>query len=103
MIKEGKKAIFEKFVIRELKIMAKISHKNIIKCIAAATSPKKAYLIMEYLSGRTVEDEIKRHLRFPEPIAGVWFSQLIDAVHYIHSKVLRENLADSLNRPLQIL
>ncbi|CAD5121625.1 DgyrCDS10119 [Dimorphilus gyrociliatus] len=86
MIKEGKIHIFEKFVIRELKIMAKISHPNIIKCIAAATSPKKAYLVMEYLTGRTVKDELDRHKRLTEPIAGVWFSQLIDAVHYLHIK-----------------
>ncbi|CAD5119228.1 DgyrCDS7861 [Dimorphilus gyrociliatus] len=86
LIKKGRTVHFDKFIKRELRITSKVSHTNIVKCVAGAETANRVYIIMERLSGRTVRDEVTRHFRLPEPVVGVWIAQLAKAIDYLHNK-----------------
>lgn len=88
VLKKGKSSHYDKFIKRELRITAQVSHPYIVKCVAGASTPNRVYIIMEKLSGRTVRDEVNRHFRLPEPVVGIWITQLAKAIDYLHNEVL---------------
>ena len=72
---------------KELDILKTVSHKHIVKLHEIIDDPasKKFYIVMDYLSGGTLQDKIaKQDSGLSDEDARVYFAQLISALHYCH-------------------
>ena len=72
-------------VKREIKILLKMDHPNIIKTYKITESPKNYYIIMEYCNGGELFNYIVDKEKLQENEASMFFYQLINALDYIHS------------------
>ena len=71
-------------VMREIKILKRVKHENVIQLYEVIDTPQQIYLVMEYLNGGELFDYIVRKQRLSEPNACFMFHQLIDATAYLH-------------------
>ena len=88
----------EKFQ-REIKTIARLAHPNIVAAYKAGTDHDYRYLVMEYVSGGTVEDHVIRHGVFEEKEAlkiTMLVAQSLDYAwtkeHLLHLDLKPENL-----------
>ncbi|KAM3135268.1 hypothetical protein pb186bvf_012566 [Paramecium bursaria] len=72
-------------VQREIHILRKIRHPNIIQLYEIIESEVKLYLIMEYASGGELFEYIVSRQRLAERDAGRIFYQLINSIEYLHN------------------
>ncbi|KAL9227784.1 hypothetical protein vseg_003435 [Gypsophila vaccaria] len=72
-------------VKREVAIMQRLRHPNIIRIIEVLATKTKVYIIMEYAKGGELFDKVTKG-RFTENLARRYFHQLISAVGYCHSR-----------------
>jgi eukaryotic-like serine/threonine-protein kinase len=56
-----KDPIFLKKFLHEIKIIARLTHPNIVTAYKAGEDHNYHYLVMEYISGGTIEDHVIRH------------------------------------------
>lgn len=72
---------------REIKIMKRLDHPNIIKFNEAIDSPKQIHIVMEYINGFSLHNYIKRRPSriVPESEARRIFGQILNAIEYCHS------------------
>ncbi|KAJ6745124.1 CBL-INTERACTING SERINE/THREONINE-PROTEIN KINASE 14 [Salix purpurea] len=68
---------------REISIMRKLNHPNIVKIIEVLASKTKIYCVMEYVKGGELFAKIAKG-RFSEDLSRKYFRQLISAVGYCH-------------------
>ena len=61
-------------------------HKNIIEFLSAGDSPAYAWIAMELATGGDLFDKIEADVGIGEDIAHFYFTQLMNAVSYMHSK-----------------
>ncbi|XP_016573149.1 CBL-interacting serine/threonine-protein kinase 9 isoform X5 [Capsicum annuum] len=71
---------------REISTMKLIRHPNVVRIFEVMASKTKIYIILEYVHGGELFDEIARHGRLKEDEARRYFQQLINAVDYCHSR-----------------
>lgn len=86
---------------REINVLRKVTHPNIVKCFEVVETEKYIGIILEYASGKThpyhhvciilltriggeLFDYILAHRFLKDPIASKLFAQLISAVKYLH-------------------
>lgn len=72
-------------VDREINILKKLRHKNIIQLYETIRSPRNIYLIMEYIEGKDLFNYITKKKKLDEITASKFFLQLISAIEYIHN------------------
>ncbi|CAD8103409.1 unnamed protein product [Paramecium sonneborni] len=95
-------------VQREICILRKVSHPNVIKLYEILESESCVYLVMEYVKGGELYDYIIKKKYLPENIAVRYFQQLVFATEYLHSQNIihrdlkPENLLLDENRQLKI-
>ena len=78
---------------REIHILRKLRHPNIVQLYEILESETKIYLIMEYVSGGELFQHIVKNKRLSECEAATLFSQIIEAIEYLHSmKVAHRDL-----------
>ncbi|CAD8080298.1 unnamed protein product [Paramecium sonneborni] len=78
---------------REIHILRKLRHPNIVQLYEILESETKIYLIMEFISGGELFQHIIKHKRLSESEAAALFSQIIEAIEYLHSlKVAHRDL-----------
>ena len=71
-------------VTREIDILKLIRHPNIIQLFEIIETPKKLYLIMEYVSGGELFDYIVKKQKLKEQEACKFFQQIICGIEYLH-------------------
>jgi len=71
---------------REIAILKKLRHKNIIQLYETIRSNRNIYLIMEYIDGKDLFEYISQKKRLDETTASSFYLQLISAIEYIHKK-----------------
>ena len=71
-------------VRREIQIMKKIRHKNIIQLYEIMESKRNLYLVMENCENKELFDYIVSKKRLKEEEALKFFQQIIDGIEYIH-------------------
>ncbi|KAI4355295.1 hypothetical protein L6164_004084 [Bauhinia variegata] len=71
---------------REISTMKLIKHPNVIKIFEVMASKTKIYIVLEFVDGGELFDEIATNGRFKEDEARSYFQQLINAVDYCHSR-----------------
>jgi len=76
-----------KSVTREIAIMKKISHPNIVRMITSFDNPHSIYIIMEHIKGKSLYQYLKEKSgkRLPEDEAKDVILQIATAIEYVHS------------------
>lgn len=73
-----------KRVTREIKILKRNRHQNIIQLYEVLDTPTTIFLIMENADGGEMFNYIVSHQRVEEKLACGFFHQLVDGVEYLH-------------------
>ena len=71
---------------KEIKILKKIRHKNIIQLFDIMESKSNLYFVMEYCKGGELLDYIVKRKRLSEKEACIFFQQIINGVEYLHNQ-----------------
>ena len=71
---------------KEIKILKKIRHKNIIQLYDIMESKTNLYFVMEYCKGGELFDFIVKKKRLTEKEACTFFHQIINGVEYLHNQ-----------------
>lgn len=71
---------------REISIMKIVRHPNIVRLQEVLSSRTKIYIVLEFITGGELYDQIVHQGRLSEKQSRIYFQQLIDAVDYCHSK-----------------
>ena len=71
---------------REISILKKINHINVIKSYKINEDSDKYYIVMEYCENGELFNYIVEHQRLEEDEASFFFYQLINGLDYIHHK-----------------
>ena len=77
-----------KRVQKEINILKKLRHKNIIQLYEIMESKKNLYIVMEYCEGRELFDYIVMKKRLTEMEACKFFQEIIDGVEYLHQNCI---------------
>ncbi|KAE9295957.1 hypothetical protein PF001_g17090 [Phytophthora fragariae] len=91
-------------VAREIKILKRNRHQNVIQLYEVIDSPDNIFLIMEHVDGGEMFEYIVAHHRIREPEAAFLFRQIVDGLAYLHSNEIThrdlkpENLLLQSNR-----
>ncbi|XP_059645243.1 CBL-interacting serine/threonine-protein kinase 6-like [Cornus florida] len=72
-------------VKREISVMKKMNHPNIVKLYEVMASKSKIYIAMEYIRGGELFDRVVKG-RLREDLARSYFQQLISAIEFCHSR-----------------
>ncbi|CAH2072225.1 unnamed protein product [Thlaspi arvense] len=70
---------------REISTVKLINHPNVVRLYEVLASKAKMYIVLEFISGGKLFDEIKNEGRMKEEEARRYFQQLINALDYCHS------------------
>ncbi|KAK8556097.1 hypothetical protein V6N13_070166 [Hibiscus sabdariffa] len=76
---------FMAHVKREIAIMHRLRHPNIVKLIEVLATKTKIYFVMEFAKGGELFTRVSRG-RFSEDLSRRYFQQLISAVRFCHSR-----------------
>ncbi|XP_073037979.1 CBL-interacting serine/threonine-protein kinase 3-like isoform X2 [Primulina eburnea] len=71
---------------REIATMKLIKHPNVVRLYEVMASKTKIFIVMEFVTGGELFDNIANHGRMKEDDARKYFKQLINAVDYCHSR-----------------
>lgn len=72
-------------VKREISIMRRLRHPNIVRLLEVLANTKKIYFVLEFAKGGELFAKVARS-RFSENLSRRYFQQLISAVGYCHSR-----------------
>src|SRR5579875_272982 len=73
---------------REAQVVASLSHPNIVPVYDVGEEGKSRFIVMEYIPGRTLRDEIERSGIIEPDRAVRILAQVLDALHYAHERNL---------------
>lgn len=80
-------------VQKEINILKKLKHKNIIQLYQIMESKKNLYLVMEYCEGKELFEYIIKKKKLSETEACKFFQEIIDALEYLHeNKITHRDL-----------
>lgn len=74
-----------KLLRREIKIMKKVSHPNILKLFEVFEDDEEFFLVMELVKGKELFDKIVEKGQYSERDAANIVNQIVSAVEYLHS------------------
>ncbi|KAJ9543409.1 hypothetical protein OSB04_023116 [Centaurea solstitialis] len=72
-------------VKREIDIMRRLRHPNIVKLFEVMATKTKIYFVMEFVKGGELFAKVAKG-RLPEPLSRRYFQQLISAIGYCHDR-----------------
>ncbi len=72
--------------MREAETAASLQHKNIIKVIDSGHANNVAYIAMEYIRGRSLQQYSQPKALLPQALVVELIAQCADALHYAHSR-----------------
>lgn len=74
----------EKFLPRELKILKRIEHPNIIQLQGIIRSGCRVFIFMRLAERGDLLSFIRKYGALPEEQSRIWFHQMADAIRYLH-------------------
>ena len=86
-IKEKSKLINKEDKVRldrEIEVLKKLRHPNIVHLYSVIEAEDKIYLIMQYIPGKELFDYIVMKKKLSEKEACIFFQQLISGIEYLH-------------------
>jgi testis-specific serine kinase len=75
----------DKFLPREIEVLTKISHPNIIGIHSILQSGSTVFFFMEWAENGDLLNYIKNKKRVSEAQANLWFFQITSAIKYLHN------------------
>ncbi|XP_058818649.1 testis-specific serine/threonine-protein kinase 1-like [Topomyia yanbarensis] len=87
VVDEGKSKdvdFLTKFLPRELKILGRIDHPNIIQTHSIMRRGGRVYIFMRLAERGDLLSYIRRHGALAEDQSRFWFYQMVDAIQYLH-------------------
>lgn len=75
---------FKQKFLKEARTISSLSHPNIIRIYDVFEENATAYYVMEYISGGSLNDYIKKNGNMSESVALRYVLQVGDALHYLH-------------------
>jgi 5'-AMP-activated protein kinase catalytic alpha subunit len=75
-----------KFLQREIDVLLRMDHPNVIKLYNVFEIPKKVCLVLEYADHGHLGDIIAQQGALSEKVARTYFRQIIEAIDYMHSQ-----------------
>ncbi|CAN4101102.1 unnamed protein product [Withania somnifera] len=82
----NKDGVPDKKIEREVCIMRQLQHPYIVRLHEVLATKTKIYLVMEYVKGGELFNQIANKGRYSEDLSRKCFQQLISAVNYCHSR-----------------
>ena len=73
-------------VSHEIKIMKDLEHKNIVRYKTNYKDSAFLYIVMEYVEGGSLKDNIKTYGTFDEHIIATYFYQILQGLKYLHDQ-----------------
>ena len=73
-------------ILNEGKILAGLSHTNIVQFIELVQDKRQIYFVMEYVSGGSLYHTMKRFGVFPESLVCIYTAQTLLALEYLHAQ-----------------
>ncbi len=73
-------------ILNEGKVLAGLTHTNIVKFVELIVEKQKVYFVMEYISGGSLYHTMKRFGVFPESLICIYVAQALLALEYLHSQ-----------------
>ncbi|XP_055678674.1 testis-specific serine/threonine-protein kinase 6 [Lutzomyia longipalpis] len=73
------------FFTRELKILSEINHPNIIETLRIVNRNDRIYIFMQYAQNGDLLEYIRKNGAINEVQAKRWFTQMLEAIAYLHS------------------
>uniref|UniRef100_A0A7S1TNU6 Non-specific serine/threonine protein kinase n=1 Tax=Erythrolobus australicus TaxID=1077150 RepID=A0A7S1TNU6_9RHOD len=70
--------------MREMKIMAKSDHPNVVRLFDIFDTPQRLFLVMEYMEGGELFDIIAEEKQFSEEKAAQVMREVLNGVQYLH-------------------
>ncbi|MGQ9518886.1 MAG: protein kinase domain-containing protein [Candidatus Fervidibacter sp.] len=70
----------------EARILAALRHPNLPRVQDFFVADGRQYLVMDYIAGESLEDIVKKRGPLPPQMAVKWMTQVMEAVHYLHSQ-----------------
>jgi eukaryotic-like serine/threonine-protein kinase len=71
---------------REAAAVSALTHPGIVRAYEYVEDAGQAYIVMEYVEGRSLRDDLSRGVVFSLTRTVELMSQLLDALHYAHSR-----------------
>lgn len=71
---------------KEARILAELSHPNIVEVIDVFGENNTSYMVMEYIKGESLQKAVENRGRLPYTEAVNYIAQIADAVEYIHKR-----------------
>ena len=72
------------YFFREIELLRRIDHPNIVKIIDIFKNSRNAIIIIEYCKGGCLFDRIRMHKDWHEGLVAYYFRQICSAVAYLH-------------------
>ena len=82
------KRFTEIFLPREMNALIQATHPHIIHIFDIFKSNKRIFIFMEFVGGGDVADYLQKNGALDEPKACKWFTQIVDALNYLHNILL---------------
>jgi len=73
-------------LLREPRLLAALSHPNIVTVITAEKTNDVFYIVMEYVDGQSLEQYLRKNKPLPVDQAVDWFIQTGEALAYAHGR-----------------
>lgn len=73
-------------ILNEGKVLAALTHPNIVQFHELIQDKKQIYFVMEYISGGSLYHIMKRFGVFPESLACIYVAQTLLALEYLHAQ-----------------
>jgi serine/threonine protein kinase len=77
----------EKFLPRELAALIQVKHEHVIRIYDIFRANNKIYVFMEFASNGDVGQYLMKNKALSESLACQWFTQVCDALNYLHSNL----------------
>lgn len=74
----------KKFIRREVKVLSVTDHPNLVKAVDFFSSGGKPHIVMEFVSGGSLRDLIRKRKRLSEDEARPVLRGVLDAIAYLH-------------------
>lgn len=88
------------YVMREISILKRLNHKNVVKFADVVKSENNIYLFVELISGGDLQSRVKNSGKLSESTAKKYFVQLWEGLQYCHQE---EKIAHRDLKPQNIL